>query len=199
MKQTREQRLTELLQASTTNTTAHSLVHAMIINARALGWAWAWFFWFGIIGWGIAGAQHNETGFAMIDQGKIYFYKVTGAGKRQIIEGRREIVFERIERVYRAKGGWLAPATLKIRWRNNKNIRLDLILGNATGGFAGTARRHFPNQQTNINEMTQLILANNVEIKPDRTTRNILLLLLLLGIPLFMFIVMIIGIVVEVL
>ena len=196
MRQTRQQRLAELLEASTTNTTATSLVHAKITNTKATGWAW---FLFGIIGWLIAGAQHDESGFAMIDEGKIYFYKVAGLGKRQTIEGRREIVFDRMERVRRAKGGFLAPATLRIRWRNSNNARLDLILGNATGGLLGAARRHFPSQQDNINEMTQLILANNIEIKPDRTMRNVLLLIFL-GIPLVTFaIILIVYLIIEVL
>jgi len=173
MKQTREQRLTELLQASTTNTTAHSMVHATIRNNARAGWAW---FWFGIIGMAFSNAQHDESGFAMIDEGKIYFYKVTGLGKKQTIEGRREIAFSQIERVRRVKGSWLAPAVLNIRWRNNKNKRMDLVLGNAIGGMMGNARKQFPNQHAHINALTQLILANNVEIRPDRTTRILLLI-----------------------
>jgi len=166
MRQTMEQRFTELLQASTTNLAANSLVHATITNNTRAGWAW---FFFGIIGWALAGAEHNESGFAMIDEGKIYFYKVTGLGKRQTIEGRREIAFNQMERVRRVRGGRRAPAALNIRWRNNNNKRMDLVLG-------ARPVRQFPNQQTNINEMTQLILANNVEIKPDRTVMISLLI-----------------------
>jgi len=165
MKKTREQRLTELLEASTTNITATSMVHARITNSKAAGLAW---FFFGIVGWLLAGGtKHDESGFAMIDKGKIYFYKVTGLGRRQTIEGRREIVFDQLERVRRVKGGW-TPAALNIRWRNNNNKRLDLSLG-------GGASRQFPNNQAHINELTQLILANKIEIKPDNSTRNAIL------------------------
>ena len=167
MRQTREQRLIELLQTATTNTTATSMVAASLVNNVRTGWARLWFELFGVLA---SGAQHNESGFAMIDEGRIYFYKVTGLGKRQVIEGRREITFDRIERVRRAKGGKRWPATLKIRWRNNNDKRLDLSLG-------GMNPRQFPNNQEHINEMTQLILANNVEIKPDNSIRNILLAL----------------------
>ena len=163
MKQIREQRLTELLQASTTNTTATSLVHATITRART--------FWEMFFRSEISRAVQAESGFAMIDGGKLYFYKVTGLGKKQTIEGRREIPFDQMERVRRVRGGKLAPALLKVRWRNNNNKRLDLILGSPTGGIFGwSAAKQFPNQLAHINEMTQLILANNVEIKPDRTT-----------------------------
>ena len=174
MRQTREQRMIELLQTSTTNQTADSLVHAIIRNTSA---AWAWF-WFGIVGWLIAGSnQQDETGFAMIDEGKIYFYKVTGLGKRQTIEGRREIAFNQIEKVRRTRGGRTSPAALNISWRNNNNKRMELVLGAARV-------KQFPNQQANINEMTQLILANNIEIKPNHSVRNTLLAVLI-GIPLF--------------
>ena len=163
MRKTREQRLTELLQASTTNTTATSMVHATITNATKAGWAW---FWFGIIGWLIVGADQSETGFAMIDEGKIYFYRVSGLGKRQTIDGRREILFNRLEKVRRVRGGGKTPAALNIRWRNNNNKLLDLTLG-------GMNVRHFPSQLSNIDEMTELISANNVEIKRGLSLRNI--------------------------
>jgi len=165
MRQTREQRFTELLQASTTSTTATSLVHAIITDHTRTGWAW---FFFGAIGGAIAGAQHRESGFAMIDEGKIYFYRVNGLGKRRVIEGRREIAFDQLERVRRVRGGRRTPATLNIRWKNNNNKLLELTLG-------GGSVRQFPNQQANVNEMTQLILANSVEIKPDRTAMITLL------------------------
>ena len=169
MKQTRQQRLTELLQESTTNTTATSLVHATITSARS-GWAW-WFFG-GLIGGLLAGSHHDESGFAMIDEGKIYFYSVIGFGKRQSIEGRREIVFSQIERVRRLKGNQRSGGgSLTVRWRNNNNRRVDVSLG-------GMALRQFPGNQDHINEMTQLILANNIEIKPDKTLRNTILIII---------------------
>ena len=175
MRQTREQRLTELLQQSTTNTSATSMVHATMGDATT-----GWEDWFGAT----VNARHDESGFAMIDNGKLYFYKVTGLGKRQTIEGRREIAFDRIERVRRVKGSWIAPAVLNIRWRNNNDTRKALTLGSPIGGMVGVARKQFPNQLPHINEMTQLILANNVKIKPDRAGRILLwglLLLLFIG------------------
>ena len=185
MRQTKEQRLTELLQTSTTNTTATSMVLASLVNNVRTGWAW---FWFGIFGALASGAQHNESGFAMIDNGRIYFYKVTGLGRRQTVEGRREITFDRMERVRRAKGKKQWPATLKIRWRNNNDKRLDLSLGGATA-------RQFPNNQVHINEMTRLILANGIEIKPDRSVR--IALLTVIGVLMFFVVLIIFLVLIE--
>jgi len=181
MKQTREQQLMELLQQSTTNTTAHSLVEASITGVSG---KWS-FFLFGIVGALFAGSQHDESGFAMIDNGKIYFYKITGLGKRQEIEGRREVIFDRIERISRIKGNWLSPSALNIRWRNNDDKAVELALGGLSN------KRQVPNRIAHLDEMEKLLLANNFEIKPDKTVRIILICalvaLVLLAFALFAF------------
>lgn len=159
MKQTREEKLMTLLQETTNNLTAHSLVDATISNPKGFIVTLL----FGFIAGALVSAK-DESGFVMIDEGKLFFYKVTGLGKRQEIEGRREIGFQYIERVRHTVGKGRSAAALNIRWRNSDNKKRQLAIGTTT--------RQFPNQQAHINNMATLLKENNVEVKIDKSARN---------------------------
>jgi len=165
MKQTREEKLLELLHESTTNRTAHSLVDARITNPRNTLTALL----FGVIFAALTSAKDDESGFVMIDEGKLYFYPVTGLGKRQEISGRREISMEQMERVRHTQGKGRRASALSLRWRNSKNKKLELNIGSLP--------RQFPNQHQHIENIVELIAKNNIEVKLDKSGRNAIIIL----------------------
>ena len=160
MKQTREAKLMELLHATTNNHTAHSLVDASITNPKGLLVTLL----FGVIVAALTSAKNDESGFVMIDEEKLYFYKVTGLGKKQAIEGRREIGFNYIERVRHTVGKGRRASALNVRWRNSDNKKRDLVIGSLS--------RQFPNQHEHIENIVTLLKKNNVEVKIDKSGRN---------------------------
>lgn len=159
MRNSREQQFTDLLREHTGNTTAHSLVQAAIINTSVNLWAAL----FGVVGLLVSGNAQPSTGFVVIEENELYYYSVTGMGKRQKIDARRKIAFERLERV-RGRGGNKGMFNrLEIRWRNNNSRLVNLTLG-------GALQSQFPNQRENLNEIRKLITANQILVKPDKFT-----------------------------
>lgn len=174
MKQTREDKLMELLHESTTNRTAHSLVDASITNPKN--------FWitliFGFIIAALSSAKDDESGFVMIDEDKLYFYKVTGLGKRQEIQGRREIDLTQAQRVKHTVGKGRKASALSMRWRNNRNKKLELTIGTTT--------RQFPNQHQHIENIVNLLKKNGIEVKIDKSGRNAIIALVVIFTILFL-------------
>ena len=157
MRVSKEQHYLELFRDHTGNYNATTIVHATMTNASAV-WVWALF---GLVGAAITGNVQQSTGFVLIEEGELFYYAVSGMGKRQKIDARRKIAFEQLERVRGVGGRKGMFQSLSIRWRNNNNRRINLI-------FGGMRKRHFPNQRENLNEIRKLISANHVEVKPDR-------------------------------
>ena len=168
---TLEQEYTELLQTTQPDTTAHSMVHASTERGNA---EWVTFL-FGVIV-GLIASGHTETGFAMIDEGEIFFYPVTGTRRNRQITGRVRIGYDRIERVLGRKNRHGSFPELKLRWRNGNNKRIDVTLGGSVVGV------QFPNQQAGLDLMGQILQVQNFEIKPDRSLlRWVLLFVLFFG------------------
>lgn len=174
MKQTREEKLTESLQAFTSSRTAHSLVDARITNPRNFLMTLL----FGIIIASLSTGIDDESGFVTIDEGKLYFYKVTGLGKRQEIQGRREIDIEKVERVRHTKGKGRRASALSMRWRNSRNKKMELTIGSVP--------RQFPNQHQHIENIAELMVRNNVEVKIDRSGKNAIIILVVIFAILFL-------------
>ena len=142
MRHSREQHFIDLLREHTGNSDAHSLVQATVMNARANSAT----FWFGLIGMLATGGAQQSTGFLVIEENELYYYSVTGMGKRQRIDARRKVAFDRLERVRGRGGSKEMFNSLEIRWRNNNDRLIDLTLG-------GALQSQFPNQRANLHEI----------------------------------------------
>jgi len=153
MKKTREERFAELLYEFNGQRN-HTLVPAVMIDVKKL----LWVILFGVL---VAGNNHQNAGFVLVEDDELFYYSVKGSGRRQKIVARRQLAFNRIEKVHGSGGRKNLFNRLEIRWRNNDNRRIDVTLGGGT-------RSQFPNRQANLHEIRKLISANHIVVTPER-------------------------------
>ena len=153
MKTTREERFAELLYEFNGQRN-HTLVPAVMIDVKS-------FFWVMLFGIIASGNNHQNAGFVLIEDNELFYYSIKGSGRRQKIVARRQLVFNRMERVHGSGGRKNLFNRLEIRWRNNDNRRINVTLGGGT-------RSQFPNQRANLHEIRKLISSNYIVVTPER-------------------------------